>query len=49
MRRLLSVVGAGQVDLRPLVTHRYKLDQIGEAYDLFANQRDGVLKVAITP
>jgi len=49
MRRLLSVVGAGQVDLRPLVTHRYKLDQIEEAYDLFAHQRDGVLKVAITP
>jgi threonine dehydrogenase-like Zn-dependent dehydrogenase len=49
MRRLLSVVGAGQVDLRPLVTHRYRLDQIEEAYDLFAHQRDGVLKVAITP
>jgi len=49
MRRLLSVVGAGQVDLRPLVTHRYKLDQIEDAYDLFAHQRDGVLKVAITP
>jgi threonine dehydrogenase-like Zn-dependent dehydrogenase len=49
MRRLLSVVRAGQVDLRPLVTHRYKLDQIEEAYDLFAHQRDGVLKVAITP
>jgi threonine dehydrogenase-like Zn-dependent dehydrogenase len=49
MRRLLSVVGAGQVDLRPLVTHRYRLDRIEEAYDLFAHQRDGVLKVAITP
>jgi alcohol dehydrogenase len=28
---------------------RFALDQIEEAYDLFANQRDGVLKVAITP
>ena len=27
----------------------YKLDDIEKAYDLFANQRDGVLKVAITP
>ncbi|MBK6841025.1 MAG: hypothetical protein IPG88_01680 [Gemmatimonadetes bacterium] len=35
--------------LRPLVTHRFSLDRIVEAYDLFANQRDGVLKVAITP
>lgn len=30
-----------------LVTHRFKLDQIETAYALFANQRDGVLKVAI--
>ncbi len=38
-----------RVDLQPLVTRRFKLDQIEEAYDLFANQRDGVLKVANTP
>ena len=49
MRRLMEVVGAGRIDLKPLVTHRFKLDQIEAAYDLFANQRDGVLKVAITP
>jgi alcohol dehydrogenase len=48
MRRLLNVVGSGRVDLRPLVTHRFTLDEIVTAYDLFANQRDGVLKVAIT-
>jgi alcohol dehydrogenase len=45
---MLTLVGSGQVDLRPLVTHRYKLDRIEEAYDLFAHQ-GGVLKVAITP
>ncbi|HYD54499.1 MAG TPA: NAD(P)-dependent alcohol dehydrogenase [Gemmatimonadaceae bacterium] len=49
MRRLMSVLESGRLDLRPLVTHRFKLDQIEEAYDLFANQRDGVLKVALTP
>jgi alcohol dehydrogenase len=49
MRRLLNVVASGHVDLKPLVTHRFKLDDIEKAYDLFANQRDGVLKVAITP
>lgn len=48
MRRLMEVVGAGRVDLKPLVTHRFTLDQIEEAYDLFSHQRDGVLKVAIT-
>jgi threonine dehydrogenase-like Zn-dependent dehydrogenase len=49
MRRLMDVVGSGRVDLKPLVTHRFKLDDIEAAYDLFSHQRDGVLKVAITP
>lgn len=48
MRRLMEVVASGRVDLKPLVTHRFTLDHIEEAYDLFAHQRDGVLKVAIT-
>jgi threonine dehydrogenase-like Zn-dependent dehydrogenase len=49
MRRLLAVIESGRIDLTPMVTHRFKLDDIEAAYDLFANQRDGVLKVAITP
>jgi threonine dehydrogenase-like Zn-dependent dehydrogenase len=49
MRRLMKVVESGRVDLGALVTHHYKLDDIVAAYDLFANQRDGVLKVAIKP
>ena len=49
MRRLMSVIASGRVDLKPLVTHRFKLDQIEAAYELFGHQRDGVLKVAITP
>jgi len=49
MRRLIGVIRSGRVDLSAMVTHRYKLDDIEAAYDLFAHQRDGVLKVAITP
>ncbi|MES2356442.1 MAG: NAD(P)-dependent alcohol dehydrogenase [Pseudomonadota bacterium] len=49
MRRLMNVVASDRVDLEPLVTHRFKLDQIEQAYELFASQRGGVLKVAITP
>lgn len=49
MRRLLNVVASSRVDLGPLVTHRYALDDIAAAYDLFAHQRDGVLKVAVKP
>jgi alcohol dehydrogenase len=48
MRRLMSVIASGRVDLKSMVTHRFTLDQIEQAYDLFARQRDGVLKVAIT-
>jgi alcohol dehydrogenase len=49
MRRLMAVIESGQVDLGAMVTHRFKLDEIETAYELFSNQRDGVLKVAITP
>lgn len=49
MRRLIEVVRSGRIDLSPLVTHRFKLDDIEAAYELFGHQRDGVLKVAITP
>lgn len=49
MRRLMAVVASGRVDVSPLVTHRFHLDDIEAAYELFAHQRDGVMKVAITP
>jgi threonine dehydrogenase-like Zn-dependent dehydrogenase len=49
MRRLMGIVASGRLDLQPLITHRFPLEQIEDAYDLFVNQRDGVLKVAITP
>jgi alcohol dehydrogenase len=49
MRRLMNVVASGSVNLSGLVTHRFKLDEIEKAYELFASGRDGVLKVAITP
>jgi len=49
MRRLIEMVEMGRVDTARLVTHRFGLDDIEAAYDLFAHQRDGVLKVAITP
>ena len=49
MRRLMEVVRHGRVDLRPLLTHTFTLDNICEAYDLFGERMDGVLKVAIKP
>ena len=49
MRRLMNVVASNRLDLGVLVTHHYKLDDIVAAYELFSNQRDGVLKVAVKP
>lgn len=49
MRRLMGVIESGRFSTRPLLTHGFTLDQIEEAYELFGNQRDGVLKVAVRP
>jgi alcohol dehydrogenase len=49
MRRLMNIVKANRLPFRELVTHSFDLENIDAAYDLFANQRDGVLKVAIHP
>ncbi len=45
----LSIVAAKRFPFGDLVTHSFRLNQIEEAYDLFAHQRDGVMKVAIRP
>ena len=49
MRRLMEVVRTGRVDFTPLLTHTFRLDKIVDAYKLFAERKDGVLKVAIKP
>ncbi len=49
MRRLMELVRYGRLDLRPLLTHRFALENITDAYKLFSERRDGVIKVAIRP
>jgi len=49
MRRLMNVIQSHRLDLSPMVTHHFALDDIVQAYDLFSHQRDNVLKVAIRP
>ena len=49
MGRLIKTVQSGRFDPTPLLTHRFPLAEIGEAYRVFSNRLDGVLKVAITP
>lgn len=47
MHRLMRLVEAQRIDLTPLLTHTFTLDQIAEAYELFASRKDNVLKVAV--
>ncbi len=49
MRRLIELVRHGRLDLVPLITHTFSLDNIVEAYNLFGKRLDGVIKVAIRP
>jgi threonine dehydrogenase-like Zn-dependent dehydrogenase len=49
MRRLMELVRGGRLDLTPLLTHSFSLADIAEAYALFGDRRDGVIKVAIRP
>src|ERR671938_267699 len=42
MRRLLEVVRAGRVDLTPLVTHTFSLEEIEKGYEVFGGRREGV-------
>lgn len=43
----LQLIEQGKLDTTPLITHTYPLSQIEEAYQLFENRQDGVIKVAI--
>jgi threonine dehydrogenase-like Zn-dependent dehydrogenase len=49
MERLMRMVESGRFDPTPLITHRFGLDEINEAYRIFSNRLDGVLKIAIRP
>ena len=46
---ILRLIEQGKIDTTPLITHRYKLENIEAAYHLFENKLDGVIKIAITP
>src|ERR1700692_3430635 len=49
MRRLIELVRHGRLDLVPLITHTFSLDKIVDAYKVFGERLDGVIKVAIKP
>ena len=44
---ILKLISDGLIDTTPLISHRFKLSEIEEAYHVFENRLDGVIKVAI--
>lgn len=43
----LNLIAQGKLNTEPLITHTYPLAEIEDAYELFENKRDGVIKVAV--
>ena len=44
---ILSLIAQGKIDTTPLITHKYKLEDIEKAYEVFENKQDNVMKIAI--
>jgi alcohol dehydrogenase len=49
LEEIVQLIEAGRINTNFLITHRMKLDDILEAYRIFENKEDNVLKIAITP
>lgn len=47
LRRILRLIEEGEIDTTPLITHRFPLGKIEEAYHIFENRLEGVIKIAI--
>jgi L-iditol 2-dehydrogenase len=45
--RAIAMVADGLIDVDCIVTHRYPLERVDEAYDLVASRADGVMKVVV--
>ena len=46
---ILQLIEQGKIDTTPLITHHFPLEEIEEAYHIFENKLDGVIKIAIEP
>ena len=46
--RSLELIRTGRVDLEPMVTHRFALDEVAEAFEVASTKRDGAIKVLVT-
>ncbi len=49
MPHLLDLIRSGQVDAKAIITHRFPLDAIDDAYDIFSRKKDNCIKAVIIP
>lgn len=47
--RSMELVRSGRIDLAPMVTHRFSLDDVATAFDVASSKTEGVIKVVLTP
>lgn len=47
--KALTYIEHGKFDATPLITHRFRLEDIEEPYRFFENKLDGIIKIAIKP
>lgn len=45
---ILGLIAEGKIDTTPLITHKFPLSRIEEAYRIFESKSDGVIKIAVT-
>jgi len=46
-QKAIDAIAQGKVDLKPMVTHRFTLEDTAKAYELVAGYKDGVMKAVI--
>ena len=46
---ILRLIEQKKIDTTPLLTHTFPLREIEQAYGIFENRKEGVIKVAIRP
>ena len=47
--RGLELIARGAVDVKPLMTHHFKLSDFAEAWDTFVERRGGAIRVMLHP
>ena len=45
---ILKLIEQGRIDTTPLITHTFPLEEIEQAYDIFENRKDNVIKIAVS-